>query len=123
MPQVPPPSCHPAGKEYTLFHGNLLDIQIITSEERRILLDLAKSFNKIVTGNNTANGDASANNDVAGNRPGDVFNRQASWLADIFTPHRWTMLDEKERRDGDGKPYREQYFMRQGKSTRAPRPP
>ncbi len=34
----------------------------------------------------------------------------------ISSPHnRWTMLDEKERRDGDGKPYREQYFMRPGK--------
>ncbi len=86
-----PPACHIANKPYRLIKNRLTQIPKITPAQRALLLDAARSFNRVVkpaqvdrkpatNGNGNGNGN--------GARPGDVLNSQATW-AEIIEPHGW----------------------------------
>jgi putative DNA primase/helicase len=83
-----PAACHPTGKLYEYVSGpKLTEIATITPEERRVLLDSARSFNRIpkqvkvhtLSGKKGGKG---------GLRPGDDFNMRATW-EEVLTPHGW----------------------------------
>lgn len=94
---------HPTGKPYTLLRGGFNTIVTITSEERRALWELARTFDQMPPGQD---GDARKNPASApGGRPGDDFNVRADWR-DILQPHGWTLVYQK---DGVG------YWRRPGK--------
>lgn len=81
-----PVECHPSGKPYTLAQGDLTAIPTITVEEREILLSCAKAFDRMPRRDFK---EGAAN--VDGDRPGDTFNRTATW-EDVLGPHQWHRL-------------------------------
>jgi hypothetical protein len=87
---IAPPSlgsCHPSGNKYQLLKGDLNAIQLLTSEERTLLLELARSFNQYFPKNKVIRGDARS----GGGRPGDVFNSKFiidDWY-DLLEKHDW----------------------------------
>ena len=83
-----PPQSHPTGNPYLVSAGDLLRIPTITMSERQALLTAARSFNRFVKPNPAQ---VIFDSDYAlqrGNRPGDEFNRVASW-PDVLAPHGW----------------------------------
>jgi Bifunctional DNA primase/polymerase, N-terminal len=92
---VPPSSgsCHPSGRPYErLGDRDLAEVQTITVEERRLLIETARELNEYVrpvrlrpvvqrTNPTTYSGS---------DRPGDDFNARASW-AEILEPHGWRL--------------------------------
>lgn len=85
-----PPECHPRKATYDHVEGPpLTEIPRVTVEERKILLDAARSFNKwtpeIVDHRQSRfvlDGDRT--------RPGDDYNSRASWQ-DVLGPAGWTI--------------------------------
>src|SRR5262249_38766286 len=67
-----PPACHPSGKIYQYEQGRLRHIPTITSKQRGLLLDVARSFNEYRREMHIA---AHASNSGRG-RPGDFFNER-----------------------------------------------
>jgi putative DNA primase/helicase len=87
-----PAECHPDRKEYRLLRNRLTQIPRITPVQRSLLLDAARSFNRVVRPAQvdrrpSPNGNCNGN----GKRPGDVLNTQATWSA-ILKPHGWTAV-------------------------------
>ena len=65
-----PVEVHPANALYELLRGSFDNIPVITSHERDILLDCARSFNEDITKEQVIN----PNSQLNGSRPGDAFN-------------------------------------------------
>lgn len=89
-----PPSprfCHPRCKKYEFVYDkpNLLNVPVISLEERAILLDTARSFNLWQEPEKAR--PASKASASTGGRPGDDFNQRAQW-SDILAPHGWTLV-------------------------------
>lgn len=87
-----PAACHPTGRPYELIRGELSKIPTITTKERKILLNAAKSLNRWQEPEpkappKHATTQAAANRD----RPGDDFNARATWR-EILEPHGWRFL-------------------------------
>jgi putative DNA primase/helicase len=90
-----PPTCHPRRKPYLLLRGDLATIPSITSEERAILLNAARSFNQWVKPARVISGAASPGaTHTYGDRPGDILNANARW-ADILEPHGWIHVGQR----------------------------
>ena len=79
-----PASCHPVGRPYTLLRGDLCKIPTISPGERTLLVDTARSLNEVIEPKKTIRG---PKEHICGNRPGDDFNRRATW-EEILSPHR-----------------------------------
>jgi len=87
---VAPPSpaqCHPSGKTYELTYGSLKEIPFISKEERQVLLDSARSFNRYVKPEKVISGH-STEKSSSDDRPGDDYNKRASW-PEVLEPHGW----------------------------------
>ena len=82
-----PEACHPSNKPYVLDQGNLTRIPNISAAERELLLQCARALNehvepaRLITGPSTRNG----------NRPGDAFNRKATW-EEVLEPLGWAKV-------------------------------
>ncbi len=83
------PDCHPTGKEYIVEQGSFDSIPTISTKERQVLLETARSFDECVRPKRTVTGPSKQG---AGNRPGDDFNRRASW-AEILEG--WTTVQQR----------------------------
>jgi hypothetical protein len=94
---------HPSGGAYRLVSGGFASIATISPEERRGLWDLARTFDECPR---PAREEPTAPASSAGNRPGDHFNRRATW-DEILAPHDWVLVHE---RGGVG------YWRRPGKN-------
>jgi putative DNA primase/helicase len=96
-----PPSprrCHPRNQLYRLLEGSpdLTQVPTITNEEHAILLEEARKFNrwtemepKPVTSPTRTD-----RRHHDGNRPGDDFDRRATW-AEILEPHGWVLVRQR----------------------------
>ena len=83
-----PPECHETGRTYEWLAGDHTTIPTITPEEREVLLNAARAFNKWVDDRPTANRAEQPPVDSCGIRPGDEFAAQTSW-DEILTPRGW----------------------------------
>jgi putative DNA primase/helicase len=79
---------HPSGKPYVLVRGDLSTIVTISPEERRSLLDLARTFDEMPP---RPQYEPTGTGPPTGDRPGDLFNAKADW-ADILEPHGWVFV-------------------------------
>jgi hypothetical protein len=94
-----PPSprrCHPRNRLYRLVEGSppLTHVPVISPEERAILLEEARAFNRW-----TEPAAVRVLRPVravrsGGQRPGDDFERRVNW-ADILEPHGWVMAGRR----------------------------
>jgi hypothetical protein len=93
-----PPWSHSTGRPYLLVQGDLQNIPRITPEQRAALLDVARGFNRYVKPEQEQEQRPSPTmqklhrelaDTATGNRPGDDYNRRASW-EEVLTPHGWT---------------------------------
>ena len=92
-----PPACHPAMKPYTLLQGDLIPgsgehcIPNLTAAQRALLLDTARAFNQ----DRRKWREYCQNDDRHyggnGNRPGDLFNRRATW-DEVIGRHGWMVV-------------------------------
>ena len=82
-----PPSCHPANKPYDLVQGDLTEIPTIDASERDSLLQCARALNDYVKPARVF----AEPSDGDGNRPGDEFNREATW-EEILEPDGWVKV-------------------------------
>lgn len=97
---------HPSGKPYVLLAGGISSLPTLTAEERQLLFAAARSFDQTTSGlalNVERRHSRAAL--TQGERPGDRYNRRASW-AEVLEPHGWKSLTT---RDG------ESYWQRPGK--------
>ena len=98
-----PPATHPLNKPYMVLQGDLFNVPIIEPEERRELLQAARSFNRYTPPEH--NGIPKPGTFLAelyqelygdntppkyGCRPGDNFNAVAEWYG-ILHPHGWKL--------------------------------
>lgn len=83
-----PASCHPDHKSYRYVHGELNHLTTITADERRILLDAARSFNSYVKPTRDYKTPYQPLI-AAGDRPGDDYNATGDW-EELLTDHGWT---------------------------------
>jgi hypothetical protein len=94
---IVPPSprrCHPLHKPYVLLQGDLAAIPTITPDERKILLNAARSFDAYVKPKRIVSDRfLSRSSQPHGDRPGDVFNARDDWPA-ILEPHGWIMVGQ-----------------------------
>jgi hypothetical protein len=68
---------------------------MITSEERTILLNAARSFNEHVESKRVISGGiALGPSQPKGSRTGELFNAQAQWT-DILEPHGWRRVGQR----------------------------
>ena len=94
-----PAQCHPSGKTYTLISGGFGHVPVLTEEEHLRLHELAREYDQMppITGElegGGAVGGPSADGrpgPAAGARPGDDFNRRASW-SELLERHRWRLV-------------------------------
>jgi hypothetical protein len=93
-----PPACHPSCKTYQLIRGDLLNIPIITAEERQFLLSTARLLNAHRKQESKPLSEAKTAGEAEGGRPGDDFNQRASW-AEILEPHGWMRVSKKGDKD------------------------
>jgi putative DNA primase/helicase len=89
-----PPACHPARREYQLVRNRLTQIPRITPVQRALLLDAARSFNRVVREAKvdrkpSTNGNANGNGNGA--RPGDVLNAKTTW-PEVLETHGWAAV-------------------------------
>jgi putative DNA primase/helicase len=88
------PSCgrvHASGRPYRLLSGDFSKIVTVSPVERMQLHQLAKVFNEIVDKEeHPPRPERQARAAPSGNRPGDIFNRLASW-SDILAPRGWVL--------------------------------
>ena len=82
-----PPECHPANKPHQLIRGDLTRIPDIAADERKLLLECARALNEYVESNWIVRGPVSEGSQ----RPGDDFNRRASWK-DILEEPGWSQV-------------------------------
>jgi hypothetical protein len=94
-----PPSprrCHPRNKLYRLRDGSpdLTCVPVISCEERTIILEEARRFNQWTEDEPKRDFTEKTTKPTDGNRPGDDFERRASW-ADILEPHGWVLVRQR----------------------------
>jgi Bifunctional DNA primase/polymerase, N-terminal len=88
-----PPACHRLNRPYTLSHGDLAHIPVISEDERAILLNCARALNAYVEPERIwTPRDASA--PTIGERPGDIYAAKVEW-ADILIPHGWRVVGHR----------------------------
>lgn len=87
---------HPSGRPYVLRRGGLDHIATITTEERKALFDLARSFDELPRQSRQERregerkeGKRSKAESRSTSRPGDDYNRRHSW-DDVLVPFGWT---------------------------------
>jgi putative DNA primase/helicase len=85
-----PPECHPAKRPYRLIGGSFSTIPTLTSEERSTFHAIALGFDQAPAVGQVRPPSESLKADT-GDRPGDDFNRRASWQ-EILEPHGWHQL-------------------------------
>ena len=83
-----PLNCHAARKPYVLLSGDFSNIPTITKQERAIMLDAARSFNKYVRPERIYQPSSTRRHLACTNRPGDDFNAKADWHS-LLTSHGW----------------------------------
>lgn len=99
-----PAHCHESGRLYEHVGGPALtETPLLTPEEFEVLIAAARALNRVAKDEVSGGGGAS----LAGDRPGDRFNREADW-AGILEPHGWQVV-------GKGGPTT--YFRRPGKTS------
>lgn len=85
-----PGKCHPLDACYQFeLKKDLTAIQTISSEEREVLFEVARSFDRFAADQPKKprmDREVTSNNDS--NRPGDDYNRRAKW-GDLLTRHGW----------------------------------
>ncbi len=88
-----PRRCHPRNGLYRLFDGSpdLTQVPVITPEQRAVLLEAARSFNRWTVHEPKQSHPPTRTVRPDGKRPGDDFERRASW-ADILVPHGWVLV-------------------------------
>jgi putative DNA primase/helicase len=96
---VVPPSprrCHPRNQLYRLRDGSpdLTNVPVISAQERAIILEEARRFNQWTEVEPKHVQPVASVKRIDGNRPGDDFERRASW-ADILEPHGWTLVGRR----------------------------
>jgi putative DNA primase/helicase len=75
-----------------LLAGRITTIATISAEERETLFSVARSFDQTRPGHVCSAEDRHARTALAhGERPGDRYNRRASW-AEVLEPHGWKKL-------------------------------
>ena len=99
-----PRECHPSKKEYIVEQGSFYSVANISADERRILFETARSFDECMQPKRTVTGPSKRG---AGNRPGDDFNRRASWF-EILANQGWAKVYEREGVEFWRRPGREQ---------------
>jgi hypothetical protein len=77
---------HPSGQEYRRVSGSLETIVTLTPEERRDLMELAKSMDETERPLNRSE-PLQSSQDPA-NKPGADFNQRATW-SEVLEPHGW----------------------------------
>ena len=82
-----PADCHPSGKEYVIEVGSLSSIGTVTAEQREDMHAAARSLCRVPP---EPYAPAPAASSVAGDRPGDDYDRETSW-PDVLEPHGWTV--------------------------------
>jgi hypothetical protein len=82
-----PPACHPSGKPYLLEQGDLFSVPEISAEEREFLFSIARSFHECAR-MELQRAPKEKAGDQEGGKPGDDFNRRATW-SEILEPHGW----------------------------------
>lgn len=81
---------HPSGGEYCCVSGSLATILTISERERKDLWELAKSLDQAPRTPDPGADPLRSSSDPA-NRPGEDFNRRASW-PEVLEPHGWKRL-------------------------------
>jgi len=81
---------HPSGGEYRRVSGSLATIASISEVERNDLWELAKSMD-LHERRPDAGVDPIQSSADPSNRPGEDFNRRATW-SDVLVPHGWTRV-------------------------------
>ena len=85
---------HPSGKPYLLLRGGVSSIRTITAHQRALLFSVARAFDELPPANpcvlpsRKVAGPLTGGDDL---RPGDLFNRAASW-EEILIPHGWELV-------------------------------
>lgn len=82
-------SVHPSGGEYRCVSGSLSSIVTLTPQERRDLWEFARCMD--CTPKTPIESDPARSSSDPTNRPGEEFNRRASW-AEVLEPHGWTRV-------------------------------
>jgi putative DNA primase/helicase len=89
---------HPSGKSYRLLQGGAATIQMITAPERQALLKAACALDELSPQIRDRDGGVRQKErserrreDLKGLRPGDFYNRYASW-EEVLAPHGWRLL-------------------------------
>jgi len=77
---------HPSGKPYVRLSGGFDTLTMLTAEERDLLIVIARRFDERPRRQQAPRAAHSAV--VDGHRPGDDFNRRATW-AEVLQPHGW----------------------------------
>lgn len=87
-----PSQCHPANRPYRLIGGSFRTIPTLTADQRAALHTVALGFDQApAIGHVRASALAASPAAVTGDRPGDDFNRRASW-EQILEPHGWRCM-------------------------------
>jgi putative DNA primase/helicase len=87
-----PGGCHESGRLYRHVGGPFIeDVPTLTQEQVDALLDAARALNQVPAVTAEYHGSTAVGD---GTRPGDVFNRLASW-GDVLTPHGWVLVRVK----------------------------
>jgi hypothetical protein len=87
---------HPSGTPYVLLEGGMSTIATITAEERQVLFSVARSFDQTPPEYALKGVPPCARAaQVRGERPGDCYNRRASW-AEVLEPHGWRALYSRD---------------------------
>jgi len=93
-----PPRCHPLQRSYVLLCGDLAAIPTITAEERRLLLNAARTFNAYVPPARVISGHATplqpSSREGTEIRPGDAYNTAGEWAA-LLEGHGWTPVCQR----------------------------
>lgn len=89
-----PPECHPTGRCYEVLYGkDLTMIPTISPDERAVLFDAARAFNRWKDPRECPEFHHRFHHTAApqDGRPGDEFNARGDWR-EILEPHGWTLL-------------------------------
>ncbi|GCE30044.1 hypothetical protein KDA_55280 [Dictyobacter alpinus] len=85
---------HPSGQPYQVLSGNVTTIQTIQSDDRALLLSVARTLDEMPSREKTTTHRGAPKKfrqRYAGRQPGTIFNELASW-PEILEPHGWTWV-------------------------------
>jgi putative DNA primase/helicase len=86
-----PADCHESGRLYRHVGGPFLEeVATLAAGDVELLLSCARALNRLVVASPRPAA-TRAPSTPAGNRPGDEFNRRASWPA-VLEPHGWALV-------------------------------